>query len=217
MTNASFVRLEEAIVDELFPEVDVDLRSGRHIDRNDADRYTFLVEAQVQLEAFYRRYGCELVHSTDGYFYLVPTGDRLGRRHLSLGEMLIGQTLALAYLEPTTVSTGGIIGREQVLSRLAGLVGERELVQALNPRRKKYDERVAQETVRVEIGKALRGLTALGFIEFIDADHVKLRAPILRFADSVRSLEDPAAALARLVSEGKAVTERQDEEVEDEA
>src|SRR5262249_25638729 len=145
------------------------------------------------------------------------TGDQLGRRHLSPGEMLVGQTLALAYLEPATVSAGGVVGREQVLSRLAGLVGERELVQALNPRRRKYDERIAQESVRIEIGRALRGLATLGFIELIDADHVTLRAPILRFADSVRGLDDPTTALARLVSEAKVVTERQDEEVEDEA
>jgi chromosome partition protein MukE len=132
--------------------------------------------------------------------------------------MLVGQTLAIAYLEPSTVSAGGIVSREQILSRLAGLVGERELVQALNPRRRKYDERIAQETVRVEIGRALRGLATLGFIELIDADHARLRAPILRFADSVRGLEDPATALARLVAEAKVVTEPpDDEDVEDEA
>jgi chromosome partition protein MukE len=135
MREGPFTRLEEVLLDELFPEVDVSLRQGRHIDRNDSDCYTFLVEAQAQMEPFYRRYGCELVHSTDGYFYLIPTGDQLGRRHLTVGEMLVGQTLALAYLDPATVSAGGIVNREQLLSRLAGLLGERELVQALNPRR----------------------------------------------------------------------------------
>ena len=216
MREAPFARLEEVILDDLFPDVDVSLRQGRHIDRNDGDVYTFLVEAQGQLESFYRRYGCELVHATDGYFYLVPTGDKLGRRHLSAGEMLVGQTLALAYLDPATVSAGGIVNREQVLSRLAGLLGERELVQALNPRRRRYDERVAQETVRLEIARALRGLTSLGFIELLDSDQLRLRPPILRFADSVRGLEDPATALARLVSEAKVVIDSQEDEGEDE-
>jgi chromosome partition protein MukE len=216
MREAPFARLEEVILDDLFPDVDVSLRQGRHIDRNDGDVYTFLVEAQGQLESFYRRYGCELLHATDGYFYLVPTGDKLGRRHLSAGEMLVGQTLALAYLDPATVSAGGIVNREQVLSRLAGLLGERELVQALNPRRRRYDERVGQETVRLEIARALPGLTSLGFIELLDSDQLRLRPPILRFADSVRGLEDPATALARLVSEAKVVIERQEDEGEDE-
>lgn len=48
-----------------------------------------------QLESFYQRYGCELVQRCDGYFYLRPSGERLGRRQLSADEMLVGQTLAL--------------------------------------------------------------------------------------------------------------------------
>lgn len=215
MSEERFVRLEDVVLDDAFPGVDVDLRCGRHIDRNDGDQYAFLVESQTQLETFYRRYGCELVHSTDGYFYLVPTGDLLGRRHLLASEMLVGQTLALAYLEPATVSAGGLVNRDQILSRLASLLGERELVLALNPRRRKYDERIAQETVRVEVAKALRGLGVLGFVELVDPDKVRLRAPILRFADSVRGLEDPSTALARLVSEAKVVTEMGDDEEED--
>jgi len=146
MREGSFTSsLEDMILDALFPEVDVSLRQGRHIDRDDGASYTFLIEAQVQLEGLYHRYGCELVHSSDGYFYLVPTSDLLGRRHLTVGEMLVGQTLALAYLDPATVSAGGIVRREDILSRLAGLLGERELIQALNPRRRKYDERSDEE------------------------------------------------------------------------
>lgn len=216
MREAPFARLEDVILDELFPEIDVGLRQGRHIDRNDGTSYTFLVEAQTQLEELYRRYGCELVHSSDGYFYLVPMSDLLGRRHLSVGEMLVGQTLALTYLDPATVAAGGIVNREQILSRLAGLLGERELIQALNPRRRKYDERVAQETVRLEVGKALRGLASLGFIELLDLDRLRLRPPLLRFADSVRGLEDPEMALARLISEAKVVTQSPEDEGEDE-
>jgi chromosome partition protein MukE len=156
------------------------------------------------------------VHSTDGYFYLVPTNDLLGRRHLTVGEMLVGQTLALVYLDPATVSAGGVVNREEILSRLAGLLGERELIQALNPRRRKYDERIAHETVRLEVGKALRGLASLGFIESLNSDQARLRPPLLRFADSVRSLDDPAAALSRLISESKVVTRIANEDDEDE-
>jgi chromosome partition protein MukE len=86
----------------------------------------------------------------------------------------------------------------------------------LNPRRRKYDERIAQETVRQEIARALRGLAGLGFIELLDSDQLRLRPPILRFADAVRGLEDPVTALARLVSEAKVVIERQEDEEEDE-
>src|SRR5262249_36501771 len=75
--SSAFVTLEDAINAEAFPEVDLALRRGRHVDRDDADWYAFLIDAQEKLEPFYRRFGCELVHKTDGYFYLLPTNDKL--------------------------------------------------------------------------------------------------------------------------------------------
>lgn len=207
MHESAFHQLEEVVQDPLFPEADLALRAGRHIDRDDGERYAFVLDAQSLLETFYRRYGCELVHASDGFFYLLPVGDQMGRRHLTAGEMLVGQTLALVYLEPTTVQAGGVTQQSVVVARLASLVGERELIQALNPRRRKYDERIAQETVRMEIAKALRGLESLGFIDLGEGQQVRLRLGLLRFAEAVRGLSDPAEALSRLIAEGKAVAE----------
>ena len=99
MTTSSFQSLEEAISDEHFPEVDLALRRGRHVGRDDGTAYDYLVDALDHLEPFYRRFGCELMQRADGYFYLLPSGDRLGRRQLTAGEMLVGQTLALMYLD----------------------------------------------------------------------------------------------------------------------
>ncbi|MFA4836203.1 MAG: chromosome partition protein MukE, partial [Dehalococcoidia bacterium] len=93
--SSRFVTLEEVINDMVFPDVDVALRRGRHIDREDGDWYAFVIDAQDHLEQFYRRYGCDLIAQSDGYFYLLPTGDQLSRRHLTAGEMLVGQVLAL--------------------------------------------------------------------------------------------------------------------------
>jgi len=214
MHESAFHQLEEVVQDPLFPEVDLALRAGRHIDRDDGERYAFVLDAQSLLETFYRRYGCELVHASDGFFYLLPVGDQMGRRHLTAGEMLVGQTLALVYLEPTTVQAGGITQQSVVVARLASLVGERELIQALNPRRRKYDERIAQETVRMEIAKALRGLESVGFIDLDEGEQVRLRLGLLRFAEAVRGLSDPAEALSRLIAEGKAVAEAAGDENE---
>jgi chromosome partition protein MukE len=207
MHESAFHQLEEVIQDPLFPEVDLALRAGRHIDRDDGERYAFVLDAQNLLETFYRRYGCELVHASDGFFYLLPTGDQMGRRHLTAGEMLVGQALALVYLDPTTLQAGGVTQQSVVVARLASLVGERELIQALNPRRRKYDERIAQETVRMEIAKALRGLESLGFIDLGEGEQVRLRTGLFRFAEAVRGLSDPAEVLSRLISEGKAAAE----------
>lgn len=212
--SSAFQRLEDVILDDLFPEVDLALRHGRHVGREDDAAYTFLVDALDHLEPFYRRYGAELVHKSDGYFYLLPSGDRLGRSQLTPGEMLVGQALALLYLDPSTLPLGGVVGRELLLQRLSGLVGNDDLVRTLNPRRRRFDERIAAETVRTKVGTALRELAGLGFIELLDADQIRLRPALMRFAEPVRSVNDPTAALERLIAQGE-VTSPEDAAVDE--
>jgi len=168
VSASTFDTPEAAIADDHFPEVDLMLRRGRHIGRDDGTAYDYLVDAQALLEGFYRRFACELVQQNDGYFYLLPSGDRLGRRQLSVGEMLVGQTLALLYLDPATLQEGGIVGREVLLHRLSGLVGTEALIRTLNPRKRKYDERIAAETVRSQVSEAVRRLADLGFVDALN-------------------------------------------------
>lgn len=203
MTGSGFDSLEAVIADEHFPEVDLMLRRGRHIGRDDGAAYDYLVDAQAMLEPFYRRFGCELIQQSDGYFYLLPSGDRLGRRQLSAGEMLVGQTLALLYLDPATLEHGGLVRRGTLLERLAGLIGQDVLVRTLNPRRRKYDERIAAETVRTQVAEALRRLSELGFVDVVDEASLRLRPALMRFAEPVRGLGDRAVALERLVARGE--------------
>ena len=212
MTTSSFQSLEEAITDEHFPDVDLALRRGRHVGRDDGTAYDYLVDALDHLEPFYRRFGCELVQRADGYFYLLPSGDRLGRRQLSAGEMLVGQTLALMYLDPATLQHGGMVLRETLLQRLSGLLGTETLVRTLNPRRRKFDERIGAETVRTKVTEALRRLTDLGFIDSVDDVTLRLRPALMRFAEPVRDLSDQQAALERLVKSGEITLGDADEE-----
>jgi chromosome partition protein MukE len=202
MKGSTFQALEDVIQDEHFPETDLVLRRGRHVGRDDGTAYDFLVDAADHLEPFYRRFGCELIQRSDGYFYLLPSGERLGRRQLSAGEMLVGQTLALLYLDPSTLQHGGFVAREVLLQRLAGLVGTESLVRTLNPRRKRFDERIAAETVRTQVGDALRKLADLGFVDIDDA-RLRLRPALLRFAEPVRGLNDQTTALETLVARGE--------------
>ncbi|MCW5831678.1 MAG: chromosome partition protein MukE [Labilithrix sp.] len=218
MSASTFHTLEEAIADEHFPEVDLALRRGRHIGRDDGTMYEYLVDAQALLEAFYRRFGCELIQQSDGYFYLLPSGERLGRRQLSAGEMLVGQTLALLYLDPATLQHGGVVGREALLQRLSALLGVDILVRTLDPRRArrgKYDERIAAESVRMKVGEAVRRLADLGFIDLLDDTRLRLRSALMRFAEPVRGLGDRSAALERLVCVGEVVLDDGEQESED--
>jgi len=208
------------VQDPLFPEADLALRRGTHVGRDDGPLYDYLRDAMDFLEPLYRRFGCELVHRTgDGYFHLLPTGDRLGRRQLSAGEMLVGQVLALLYLDPASLAQGGRVERELVLQRLQALVGAEALVRALRPQVRRYDERVAAELVRHRVSEALRRLEGLGFVELPDETAVRLRPALMRFAEPVRGLDDPARALERLVARGEVMvsdTDRTESESVDE-
>lgn len=199
----TFDQLQDVIEDAEFPVLDLALRRGFHVDRDSAAWYVLLSEGQDLLERFYRRYGCELIHKTDGYFYLLPTGDQLPRRQLSAQDMLVGQALALLYLDPMSLERGGIITREQVIEQLVAALGTAALMAAFLPKRRRKDEQVAQRQTRAKVGEAVRRLAALGFAELLVNEQLRLRPALLRFAEPVRGLAEPAAALAQLVAQGE--------------
>lgn len=203
MTATKFLTLGDAVLDEHFPAVDLALRRGRHIDRDDVDWFGFLSDAADVLEPFYRRFGADLVYRSDGFYYLLPTSDGLTKRQLSVAEMLVGQALTLLYLDPASVEQGGRVTRDQVVGHLATVMGTEALVRALNPKRRRYDERVAQQTVRARVADALRRLATLGFVDAIGAEELKLRPALLRFAEPVRAAADSNEALTRLVASGE--------------
>ena len=203
MTRPGYAQLQDVILDPDFPELDLALRRGRHVDRDDVAWYALLGDAQDHLEAYYRRYGCELIHKPDGYFYLLPTGDKLSRRQLAIGDMLVGQALALLYLHPSTVERAGLHTSEEVIAQLAAVMGNDALIRAFNPKRRRHDERVAQKAVRSRVGEAVRRLAQLGFVELTEDDQLRLRPALLRFAEPVRGLSEPAEALAQLVARGE--------------
>jgi chromosome partition protein MukE len=210
-----YTSLADVIGDPVFPEVDLALRRGRHVDREDGDWYQFLTDAQDHLEQLYRRYGCELVVQSDGYFFLLPTGKQFSVRRLSAGEMLVGQALALQYLDPSTVQSGGLVTQEQLLARLVNLISDEELANALNPKKKHTSERVIQETIRTKVASAVQRLVGMGFIDRVDHERMRLRAPLLRFADPVRGLEDRTQALERLIATGQIASMTPNGEPED--
>jgi chromosome partition protein MukE len=217
-TPKTFDDLAQVVEHELFPDVDLALRRGRHIDREDGAWYGFLSDAQAFLERFYRRYGAELVQRTDGFFFLLPSGDKLGRRHLSPNEMLVGQGLTLLYLEPATVEQGGVTTRDQLLSQLSASMGTEQLMLAFNAKKKRMDERVAQELVRARVSEAIRRLASLGFVDLLPEDRIRLRSSLMRFAEPVRGSGADLEALNRLVASGEvALTTPDDEEADEQA
>ena len=203
MDDGRFTSVGDLVLDENFPDVDIALRRGRHIDRDDGPWYALLTDGQAEFEILYRRFGCELVHKSDGFFYLLPTTDRLGKRQLSVAEMLVGQALALLLLDPCTVESGGLVARDEVLAHMARIMGPVGLMRALNPKKKRLDERVAEQNVRTRVSEALRRLASLGFVQPLEGDRIRLRSSLMRFAEPVRGGESPEQTLEQLVANGE--------------
>lgn len=208
--NERFPTLEDVIRHDAFPEVDSALRAGRHVTSDELDWYDLLHAAAPFLEAHYRRWGLELTYRVEGYYFLTPTRDGVRRRKLTHAEMLVGQALALLSLDPGTLAARGVVQRGDVLRLLANLVGEEKLGARIHPRRKRENERMAQEALRQELFKAMRSLADLGFCETVGEEGVRLRSSIMRFADLARGA-DPRAALEKLVEKGEAVVDAGDE------
>ena len=76
-------------------------------------------------------------------------------------------------------------------------------MRTLNPRRRRFDERIAAETVRKQVNKALRRLADLGFIDLLDGDRLRLRPALTRFVEPVREHPEPVEALKRLIARGE--------------
>jgi chromosome partition protein MukE len=198
-----FSQIGDVVLDESFPAVDLALRRGRHIHKGDERWYALLFDAQLLLEQFYGRYGYELVHRSDGYFFLLPANEALGKRQLSVAEMIVGQGLALAYLEPSRLEKGGLLTREELINQLASTMGTDALLHALAPQKKRPDERVAQRNARNKVAEALRRLEQLGFVELLTGEELRLAPSLLRFAEPVRGLEAPSEALRKLLARGE--------------
>lgn len=192
--------LAEVVADRLFPEIDVRLREGSHVSREDHGRFAFLAQSFDVLLTFYERYGYDLHRAEAGFFYLRPlSGTR--RRTMTIGEMLVGQTLALLFLDPRIFVTDRRIARTTLQETLDQLVGMEGLRTRLLKRNIRNQRAVANE-VRAEVDRALRSLERLGFVQ-LHGDTIELRSSLLRFTEVVRSSGDPAVALGRLVREGE--------------
>ena len=84
------------------------------------------------------------------------------------------------------------------------MLGSDGLIRAFNPKlKRRYDERIAQKNVRTQVGVAIRHLASLGFVDLAEDGGLKLRPPLLRFAEPVRGMSAPAEALAKLVALGE--------------
>jgi chromosome partition protein MukE len=207
MSARQFPTLESVITDPAFPALDVGLRSGRHYSlEGDILEYEFIQSAEDQLYDFYGRYGCRLAQGPENYYYLLSEGDLLGQRQLSIGEMLIGQTLALMRMDPVHLSRNGQIADEKLLAMLENVLGQERLFALMAPRSRGKDRETDARKIREEADRALNSLQRLGFLRRMienEARWCQPRPAIMRFCDLVREGEDLQNNLRRLAARGE--------------
>ncbi|MDO9893071.1 chromosome partition protein MukE [Glaesserella parasuis] len=209
MTNTQEListKLAEAITNPIFPQLDSQLRAGRHISLEALDEHAFLMDYQSELEQFYRRYHVELIRAPEGFFYLRPKASTLiARSAMSEMEMLVGKVLCYLYLSPERLAQQGIFHYDEVYDELLNLADETKLLKAINPRSTGSD--LDKAKLAEKVGGALRRLGRLGMITRVGDQNSKkfvISESVFRFGADVRTGDDPREAQLRLIRDGEA-------------
>ncbi|MGX3020566.1 chromosome partition protein MukE [Ursidibacter sp. B-7004-1] len=201
-------KLAQAIANPIFPALDSQLRSGRHISLEALDEHAFLMDYQAELELFYRRYHVELIRAPEGFFYLRPKASTLiTRSAMSEMEMLVGKVLCYLYLSPERLAQQGIFSYDEVYDELLNLADESKLLKAINPRSTGSD--LDKAKLAEKVGGALRRLQRLGMIVRVGDQNSRkfvISESVFRFGADVRTGDDPREAQLRLIRDGEATT-----------
>ena len=199
-------KLAEAIANPIFPQLDSQLRAGRHISLEALDEHAFLMDYQSELEQFYRRYHVDLIRAPEGFFYLRPKASTLiARSAMSEMEMLVGKVLCYLYLSPERLAQQGIFHYDEVYDELLNLTDETKLLKAINPRSTGSD--LDKAKLAEKVGGALRRLGRLGMITRVGDQNSKkfvISESVFRFGADVRAGDDPREAQLRLIRDGEA-------------
>lgn len=201
-------KLAAAIANPLFPAVDSQLRSGRHISLDQLDNHAFLMDFQGELDTFYRRYNVELIRAPEGFFYLRPKATTLiARSVLTELEMLVGKVLCYLYLSPERLAQQGIFSTQEVYDELLNLADESKLLKAVNQRSSGSD--LDKQKLAEKVRAALNRLRRLGMIHAVgeqNSGKFTISESVFRFGAEVRSGDDPREAQLRLIRDGEAAT-----------
>lgn len=200
------VKLAQALANSLFPALDSQLRSGRHIGIDELDNHAFLMDFQDELESFYTRYSVELIRAPEGFFYLRPRSTTLiPRSVLSELDMMVGKILCYLYLSPERLAHEGIFSQQELYDELLSLADESKLLKFVNQRStgSDLDRQKLQEKVRTSLNRLRR----LGMIYFMGNDSTKFRITeaVFRFGADVRSGDDVRESQLRMIRDGEAM------------
>lgn len=209
-----YQNLGDIINDELFPELDSRLRRGEHIDARHTRLFNMLNDASQWLGDYYHRYGVDLVHGPEDFYFLKPGNSQkqlIKSRRLDELTMVCGQLLALYHMDPEQLEGSGWITLDSIYERLRLLLDDAYLCKLLE--RRKLDTQADRDKGLETLRKAIRQLARMGMIrlENNQTNRVQTQAPLMRFIDPVRTAPSSKEALEKLVSQGFISLEEEDD------
>ncbi|MBU9820214.1 chromosome partition protein MukE [Rahnella sp. BCC 1045] len=199
-------KLAQALANSVFPALDSQLRSGRHIGIDELDNHAFLMDYQEEMELFYSRYSVELIRAPEGFFYLRPRSTTLiPRSVLSELDMMVGKILCYLYLSPERLAHEGIFTQQELYDELLSLADENKLLKYVNQRSNGSD--LDRQKLQDKVRTSLNRLRRLGMVYFMGVDSSKFRITeaVFRFGADVRSGDDAREAQLRMIRDGEAM------------
>ena len=164
-TDTPYQNLGDVISDELFPELDSRLRRGEHIDSRHTKLFNMLNDATLWLGEYYHRYGVDLIHTPEDFYYLKPGNSQkqlIKSRKLDELTMVCGQVLALYHMDPEQLEGSGWISLDAIYERLRLLLDDAYLCKLLE--RRKLDTQADRDKGLETLRKAVRQLARLSMI-----------------------------------------------------
>ena len=194
--------LHDLLLDPLFPELDMKLRTGWHCDEEEIESFEFISNHQDKIEMFYELYGYELLYATEGFYYLHPVSSQIKTYKLGMESMIVSQFLALMKLDPQYLETAGCFGMEELLDRMELMLGKEQVVRTFLRRKRSKPSVSEQDSQNIQqaVKRSLRELSRYGFVSINpDFSQIYPRKPIFRFMDPIRNLDNPQLAMEALV------------------
>jgi len=194
--------LHDLLLDPLFPDLDMKLRTGWHCDEEDIESFEFISRVQDKIEMFYELYGYELLYATEGYYYLHPVSSSIKIYKLGMESMIVSQFLALMKMDPQYLESSGYFSMAELLDRIELMLGKQQIIRIFL-KRKRSKESISEQdfqNFQQAVKRSLRELSRFGFVT-INPDFSKIypRKPIFRFMDPVRNLDNPEIAMESLI------------------
>ena len=174
-------------LDDAFPELDVTLRRGAHVNRDDYERFQFLVQHYELLARFYSKFGSRLIQHPDGFFFLLSQGGSIPQRLLSKAVMHLGMFIALKARDPEITRASGKIPIAALFREISTSITPELLAKIYAPKQR---EASVDAKIKEELERSIKVLSELGMIT-LEKGWVTPRQSIRRFAEFARHSNAP--------------------------